>query len=215
MLRRLAASQGRPRRFWILIGVNVLGLLLSAGLLVFAVTRPLGAPQDSGLVILGEAGLREEAARLGLPEGQPAPGFGSQDGMSLGLTDLDGRPIDLDELSGRPVWVVFWATYCHACREEEPDLRRAYAAHRDDGLVVLAIDAGEPADEVRRYVKERRLPWSIALDPDLTAYDAFGAIGTPTHYFIGPDGRIASRAFGRLELREMEAHLTRILQPGG
>ncbi len=102
-------------------------------------------------------------------------------------------------------------TYCHACQEEEPDLRRAFAAHRDDGLVVLAIDAGEAPQDVRRYVEERRLPWRIGLDPRLSAYDAYGAIGTPTHYFIGRDGRIAARAFGRLEPDEMEAHLAQIL----
>lgn len=109
------------------------------------------------------------------------------------------------------MWIVFWATDCNACQEEEPDLRRAYEADRDNGLVVLAIDAGEPAEDVRRYVDARRLPWRIALDPELQALDAYGAIGTPTHYFIGRDGRIASRAFGRLELVEMEADLAQIL----
>lgn len=213
MLRRIFGRQDRPRRFWIILALNALALLLSAGLLVFVATTPLGPSSDRGLVILGEAALRDEAARSGLPEGQVAPGFGAGDGLSLGLTDLDGQAIDLGELSGRPVWIVFWATYCHACQEEEPDLRKAYLTYRKSGLVVLAIDAAEPADEVRRYVGERRLPWSIALDPELNAYDAFGAIGTPTHYFIAPDGRIASRAFGRLEFPEMEAHLARILQP--
>lgn len=163
------------------------------------------------MLILGEEQLQREAERTGLAAGGIAPGMGRDDGTSLSLTDLDGDLLDLGEFSGRPVWIVFWATYCHACQEEEPDLRRAYAKYRDEGLVVLAIDAGEPAGDVRRYVEERRLPWHIALDPELNAYDAYGAIGTPTHYFIDRDGRIVSRAFGRLELDEMETHLAGIL----
>lgn len=193
-----------------MLSLNLVAAVLSALFLLVMLTRPLGSPRES-LVILGEEELRAEAARMGLPEGREAPGFGADDGTSLALTDLDGRPIDFEELAGRPVWVVFWATYCHACQEEEPDLLRVYERYRDDGLAVLAIDAGEPAEDVRRYVEERQLPWRIALDPDLQAYDAYGAIGTPTHYFIDRDGRIASRGFGRLELAEMEARVARIL----
>jgi cytochrome c biogenesis protein CcmG/thiol:disulfide interchange protein DsbE len=207
LARRVAA---RPRLVPLLLILNLVAAALTVAFLVFVATRPLGPPADPPLLILGEQQLQAEAARAGLSQGRSAPGFKAEEGGSLGLSELDGSPLDLGALSGRPVWIVFWATYCHACREEEPDLRRAYAAHRDEGLVVLAIDAGEPAEDVRRYVEERRLPWRIALDPDLTAFDAYGAIGTPTHYFVDRDGVIASRAFGRLTLDEMEAHLAQI-----
>ena len=194
--------------------MNLVAAVVTVAFMVFLLTRPIGSPTDPApLLILGEEQLQEEAAEVGLDEGRVAPGFEVGEGSSLGLTDVDGRRLDLADLSGRPVWIVFWATYCHACQEEEPDLRRAYAAHRAEDLVVLAIDAGEPAEDVRRYVEERRLPWRIALDPGLRAFDAYGAIGTPTHYFVDRDGRIASRAFGRLELTEMEAHLASILEP--
>jgi len=206
----LTSRQGS--RLWLVLTLNLIAAFLGAGFLLFVLMRPVGTPGERSLLILGEDHLREEAARVGLRGGRPAPGLGADDGPSLTLTDLEGRPMDLGELVGRPVWIVFWATYCHACQEEEPDLRRAYDAHRADGLVVLAIDVGEPAEDVRRYVEERQLPWRVALDPELQAYDAYGAIGTPTHYFIDRDSRIASRAFGRLDADEMEAHLARILE---
>lgn len=209
---RLAGAVARRRGSLILLlGINLLAAIVTVGFLVFVLTRPLGSTADRPLLILGEEGLREEAARVGLGEGGVAPGFEPEDDTALGLTDLEGDPLDPTELLGRPVWIVFWATYCHACHEEEPDLRRAYAAHRDEGLVVLAIDAGEPAEDVRRYVEERGLPWRIALDPERKASDAYGAIGTPTHYFVDRDGRIASRAFGRLRLDDMETHLAAII----
>jgi len=194
--------------------VNLVAAAGALAILAFALTRPIGSSADQPVLVLGEQQLQVEAARVGVEQGRVAPGFEAGEGTSLGLTDLDGRPLDLGELTGQPVWVVFWATTCHACREEEPDLRRAYARYRDDGLVILAIDTAEPAEDVRRYVEERRLPWRIALDPELRAFDAYGAIGTPTHYFIDRAGRIAARAFGRLTLAEMEARLATILDPG-
>lgn len=203
-----------PRLRRAVVLMNVLATILGAAFVVLVLTRPVGTPPLVEQFVTGEEALREAAASAGVPEGEVAPGFepGGHT-AALGLTDLDGRPLALRELAGRPVWIVFWATTCHACQEEEPDLRRAYESRRGDGLVVLAIDVGEDAETVRRYVEERSLPWQIALDPALAAYDAYGAIGTPTHYFVGTDGRIVSRAFGRLELDEMNRYLDGILPP--
>lgn len=208
-VRRRAARRSSVLTL-VALGANLVAATLALTVVVFVLTRPIGSSADRPLLILGEEQLRAEAARAGLDEGRTAPGFAATD-TSPGLTDLAGRPTDLAEMSGKPVWIIFWATYCHACQEEEPDLRQAYARYRDNDLVVLAIDAGEPAEDVRRYVAERRLPWRIALDPGRRTFEAYGAIGTPTHYFVDRDGRIISRAFGRLELDEMETHLAGIV----
>lgn len=204
-----------PRRLTVLLIVNSVVLLALLGGLVWLVTRPLGpATAEYGLTMDGEALLKDEAARRGLAEGQPAPGF-THGGDSLGLTSLDGDPVAPSDYVGRPVWVTFWATYCHACKLEEPDMRRAFDAYRADGLVLLAIDVGEEANVVRRYVEERDLPWTVLLDEPGTAVDAFGAIGTPIHYFIAADGTIVSRAFGRLSYAEMDDHLAKLIRVGG
>lgn len=196
-----------PRRLTVLLIVNSVVLLAVLGGLVWLVTRPLGpATAEYGLTMDGEALLKDEAARRGLAEGQPAPGF-THGGDSLGLTSLDGDPVPPSDYVGRPVWVTFWATYCHACKLEEPDMRRAFDAYRADGLALLAIDVGEDANVVRRYIEERDLPWTVLLDESGSAVDAFGAIGTPIHYFIAADGTIVSRAFGRLSYAEMDDHL--------
>lgn len=211
--RALTRTVEVPRRWLIVVLiVNLAVALFTVGMAGYVLLRPLGPSPQEPMLVLGEERLREEAERQGVPQGQPAPGIAEP--MALGLTDLDGRPFELAELRGRPVWIVFWATYCHACQEEEPDLRRAYAAHRADALTVVAVDAGEPADDVRRYVEERRLPWTVVIDPELRAYDAYGAIGTPTHYFVNAEGTIVSRAFGRLGPAEMTALLATILHPG-
>ncbi len=103
--------------------------------------------------------------------------------------------------------MVFWATYCEPCKQEEPDLVAAFKAHEGDGLVILAVDVGEPLAEVRDYVRSHRLPYTIASDVGGRAPDAYGAMGTPTHYFVDVNGIVRDRAFGRLTRAEMERHL--------
>jgi len=195
----------RAARIRVVVALSVLAVGLAAALLALLLTRPLAGSSPEAL-ILDESALQQQAASAGVPESNPAPGFTPTDGGGgTGLTDLDGLRLDLAELRGRPVWITFWATYCEACRKEEPDMLRAHAAFGDE-VVMLGINVGEDRDVVRRYVTDRDLPWRIAID-DGSVVDAYGAIGTPTHYFIDRDGTIRSRAFGALTYAEMEAHL--------
>lgn len=178
--------------------------LATALLLIVILTRPLGTTPQTPVLELSEERLKQEAARSGLGMGQRAPGF---DGEDLALVGLDARPLSLGQFRGQSVWIVFWATYCEPCKQEEPDLVAAFEAHQSDGLVIVAIDVGEPLDEVRAYVRSHRLPYPIAIDVAGRARDAYGAIGTPTHYFIDVNGVVRDRAFGRLTRAEMERHL--------
>ncbi|MBI2778109.1 MAG: TlpA family protein disulfide reductase [Chloroflexi bacterium] len=202
-----------PRRLTIFLVANGVLLAILVGGLLWMLNQPLRPSTEYGQTFSGDALLKDEAARRGLPVGQGAPGFSVAAGDKLELVALNGDRVSLSDYLGRPVWIVFWATYCHACQLEEPDLRRAFDAYRAEGLALVAIDIGEDAATVRRYAGDRGLPWTILLDASGTAVDRFGAIGTPSHYFIGADGRIQSRAFGRLRYAEMDARLRALLGP--
>lgn len=208
---RVAGSGASGGRLLVLLGINALGLVVAIGLLLYALTRPLTGTPVEGVTLNGEALLQEEAAAAGRGVREPAPGFArAADGGSTHLTDLEGRTVMLADYRGRPVWITFWATYCHACQLEEPDLRRVYDSHAGDDLVMLAIDVGEDRGVVRRYVMERRLPWTVVIDVEGSAVGAYGAIGTPTHYFVDRQGIIRSRAFGALTREEMDTHVAGI-----
>lgn len=187
--------------------------LLTAVLFLIVLTRPLGDSSPQPTVFEpSEESLQQEAARSGLPTGDLAPGLANSAG--LGLVDADGRPFSLAQYRGRAVWIVIWATYCEACKLEEPDLIATYRAHAADGLVVVAVDLGEPPEDVRTYVRTHRLPYPVAIDQKGAARRAYGAIGTPTHFFVGRDGAIRERAFGRMTRDEMAARVSSIHDSG-
>ena len=75
----------------------------------------------------------------------------------------------------------------------------------------MAIDVGEDRGVVRRYVDERDLPWIVLIDPNGAGANAYGAIGTPTHYFVDGGGTIDSRAFGRLRYDAMARSIEAII----
>ena len=188
------------------------GGLVAIALVLFLGTRPLdggvaGATPDPGasFYVLG-------SGSAGLDVGKPAPDFvGRSNGRSVRLADLDGQPVVLADLRGRPVWVVFWATWCPPCQRETPDLRATYDAHKQDGLVVVAVDIQEPADAVREYARKFGLTYRIGLDETGAISETYSVFGLPTHYFIDRQGVIRDRNFGPLTRGQMEQRVAAIL----
>lgn len=143
-----------------------------------------------------------------LKPGQPAPAFT--------LKDLDGHPVSLTALRGRPVLINFWATWCTPCREELPMIDAAYQAHRDAGLMVVAIDFGdESAETVRAFWKQLHLTPTVALDPNGRVADAYGVglktTGLPVSVFVSRDGTISAYRPFALDSEYLEGQLKKIL----
>ncbi|MGH2462446.1 MAG: TlpA family protein disulfide reductase [Candidatus Limnocylindria bacterium] len=212
------ASAGRPRAGGPRFGrlrlrqLHLLASGLAGVLFLLVLTRPLAStpPNRAGGANPADQLHRLVAAQTGLDIGRRAPGV-SGAGDDLQITDLDGRAVSLADYAGKPLWIVFWATWCPACQREMPDLIDAYREHRPDGLVIVAINAQEAPEVVRRHVTDNAIPYPVVLDPGSAARNAYGVIGLPSHYFIDRYGVIHQRAFGRLERDTMGEYLRLIL----
>ncbi|NPA05884.1 MAG: redoxin domain-containing protein [Chloroflexi bacterium] len=125
------------------------------------------------------------------------------------LPALNGGTISLQDYRGRVVLLNFWATWCTPCREEMPLLD---AVHREYGpeVVVLAINVGESADEVQRFVMAHNLQLPIALDEDMHLSQRYGVRGYPTTFIIDPQGNIAAIHPGVLTREDILSYLQRL-----
>ncbi len=142
------------------------------------------------------------AAARALPSTQEMAGPGAGEGVpDYRVASLDGRPADLARLRGQVVLLNLWATWCVPCRQELTDLAALHRARRADGLTIVAasVDDREGRDEVARFVRQRKLPFAVWLDPDDRASKLFGVRSLPTTLLIGRDGTIRWRRDGVLD----------------
>lgn len=139
------------------------------------------------------------------------PPADSPDAASLApafrLEALDGATVDLAELRGRPVIVDFWATWCAPCVFQIPVLNEFWEAHRGDGVAVLgvSVDTGG-RDTVAEFAAEHDVQYPVLLGDESLARE-YGAIGYPTLYVVGRDGRIDSVHTGIVSREELEEAL--------
>jgi cytochrome c biogenesis protein CcmG/thiol:disulfide interchange protein DsbE len=190
----------------------ILLVVVVAGMVLYALTRPLGRPGTTtfgnsiGFYQIGEA-------VEGLKAGQRAPELqGEVDGQVVGLVDLDGRPIRLADLRGRPVWINFWATWCPPCQQETPVLRAMHERYADEGLALVAISVQESTPEdVRRYAQTYGLGYTIGFDATSAVFRAYRAYGLPTQLFIDREGIIRAVWHGPLTEQQAEGLLAPLL----
>lgn len=137
-------------------------------------------------------------------QGEPAP--------NVTFTTLDGERVELAELSG-PVLIAFWATTCPGCVAEIPHLKNLYQELGPQGLTVVGVAMSyDPPNQVAAMVADREINYPIALDADGSISQAFGDIRlTPTTVLIDPNGRIAWRRMGELDMDRVHSQIGNML----
>ncbi|MFA7583638.1 MAG: TlpA disulfide reductase family protein [Proteiniphilum sp.] len=132
---------------------------------------------------------RIEAARtIGI--GKKAPDFTQN--------DPDGNPVSLSDFSGKYLLLDFWASWCGPCRQENPNLVKAYAAYKDKGFEILGVslDNQDGKEAWLNAIKKDGLTWTQVSD--LNSWNnevarSYGVRAVPQSYLIDPQGIIVAQ----------------------
>lgn len=101
---------------------------------------------------------------------------------------LSGR-----SLEGSPVVINFWASWCLPCREEAPLLERAWRSYRDDGLMVIGVNARDSEADAKSFVREFDITYPVVVDEDLELMHEMSSIeGWPQTFFVERDGDLST-----------------------
>jgi len=137
--------------------------------------------------------------------GQGSSSPGSAPGFTV--TGIDGRAHSLRDYRGKVVVLNFWATWCIPCRAEMPDLEHEARLHRSDPVAVLGMDWKESAGPVQEFIRGLGVTYTILLDADGRAYDAYHVSALPTTFVVDRKGRLAKTRLGISSREEVEAEI--------
>jgi thiol-disulfide isomerase/thioredoxin len=149
---------------------------------------------DSFFSFTPPAGATETENLLGsmLPKGDMA----GKDAPDFAVKALDGKSYSLASLKGKPVLLDFWATWCGPCRKAMPAVEKMYRDYKEQGLMVLAVDAGEERAVVDEFLKKTPVPYPVALSTESKIAEAYHVEAFPTLVMIGRDGKVVAHEIG-------------------
>jgi peroxiredoxin len=164
-------------------------LLLGAGItLVLCVRAGYAAPSDCALC--ESFGIQRSTDK------KAAPPFS--------LKDLAGAQISLGDQRGKPVIVVFWLSYCVACKEDLALLEKLMEGRQNQiSVLTVAVD-GEKERAIRRAVKDNKISQPVLLDLKEKVARSYGVKMVPTAFLINREGQLAGTIVGQRDWAKPE-----------
>jgi len=109
---------------------------------------------------------------------------------------MDGERYTSDSLKGKVVLIEFWATWCQYCKRDEPAVESVIKDFEKDGLLVLAVDMGEPRRKVKKYLDENPRSSKVVLAEDTTLAAICEAKTYPLYVLLDREGNVAGKQHG-------------------
>jgi len=124
----------------------------------------------------------------------PASWIG-RDAPDFAMPDVSGKEIKLSSFKGKFVLVDFWASWCAPCRQENPNLVKAYHQFKDKNFTVLGVSLDRPGqkDNWVKAINDDKLAWTNVSDLQFwnsEVVSLYGFNGIPFNILVDPQGKV-------------------------
>lgn len=110
--------------------------------------------------------------------------------------DVDGKSISLSSFRGKYVLVDFWASWCGPCRQENPNVVRAFNRFKDKNFTILGVSLDKSKSSWLHAIKNDQLNWTQVSDLKGWLNEVaqrYNITSIPQNFLLDPQGRIIGK----------------------
>jgi len=123
-------------------------------------------------------------------------------------------------VKGKVVLYNFWATWCHPCVQEFPDLVKLYKNYKDKDFVLVFVSMDMPEDmgeKVKPFLNKNGVDfvtyYNDFKNPDeiIDFYDKKWEGAIPSTYIYDKDGKLSTKFLGNRDYEFFEKEISKLL----
>lgn len=144
----------------------------------------------------------------------PSPPTAAEQVTASGGPTLTGKTVSITSYRGRPVVLIFWASWCGPCHDEQPALNSAYERWSPRGVAFLGIDLRDTATPALAFQSEYKVPYPSIADTNATLAIDYRIPSAPSLVFLNSQGKVADvvlGALGTMSVADFNTELTTLL----
>lgn len=124
---------------------------------------------------------------------------------AIAAKTFSGSPVTLRSMRGHWVLVNFFASWCDACRQEDPQLEQFYYSRAGGSRPeVLGVLYGDTASDGASFQREQGANWPSVVDPGGLVAANYGVGALPRSFLVDPAGKIVASILGAVTLTGLE-----------
>jgi thiol-disulfide isomerase/thioredoxin len=128
---------------------------------------------------------------------------------NLTFTTMDGKTVGSAALRGAPLVLVIGACWCPECRQEAPEVQKAYLEYADKGVAFLYVLAVSKDEEIKEFVETYKITYPVAKDNGIV--EILGVRAIPQTFFFSKGGKFEKRIMGVATLKELTKNIEKIM----
>lgn len=126
--------------------------------------------------------------------------------------DTAGKMVSLSSFRGKYVLIDFWASWCGPCRQENPNVVKAYARYKDKNFTIVGISSDRPGAKKAWLdaIHKDGLTWTQLSDLQYSkskVANLYAVKGIPQNFLIDPNGKIIAKNLRGDDLNDKLAEL--------